>query len=275
MRLGAVAVVHRALSEHLHDEGVVLGGGRVVAQLGVLDHHVAHVDAEAGDAPVPPEAQDVVEGVAHLFGPPVEVGLLGEEVVQEVLPRRGVECPGRAAEGADPVVRLGPVGLGVGPHVPVAPRRVGGGARLHEPGVAVAGVVGDEVEEHLDAGLARRGDDLVEVVHGAVLGQHGAVVGDVVAPVGVGRRHDRAQPQRVDAQPGQVVEPAEQASQVSDAVVVAVGERAHVDLVEHRPPPPPRRVTGIGGPPGTRCRHGSLSCFGTRGSMRGDAPVSP
>ncbi len=61
--LGTVAVVDRTLAEHLHDEGVVLGGGRVVAQRRVLHHHVADVDAEAGHAAVPPEAHDVVEGV--------------------------------------------------------------------------------------------------------------------------------------------------------------------------------------------------------------------
>ena len=237
--LGPVAAVDRPLAEHLHDERVGLGGGRVVAELGVLDHHVADVDAEAGHAAVPPEAHDVVEGAAHAVVPPVQVGLLGEEVVQVVLPRRRVEGPRRAAEAAHPVVGGRAVGLGVGPHVPVASGPVDRRARLHEPPVVVARVVGDEVEQHLDADPARRRDDLVEVVHGPVLGEHGAVVGDVVAPVGVGRRHNRAQPQAVDPQPGQMVEAAEQPRQVADAVVVAVGERAHVHLVEQGAAPPP------------------------------------
>ncbi len=51
--LGPVAVVDGTLAEHLHDEGVVLGGGRVVAQRRVLHHHVAHVDAEARPRPGP------------------------------------------------------------------------------------------------------------------------------------------------------------------------------------------------------------------------------
>ena len=60
--LGPVGVVHAALAEHLRLEVVVLGRRRVVAQLGVLDDHVADVNAEAGHPPVGPEAEDVVEG---------------------------------------------------------------------------------------------------------------------------------------------------------------------------------------------------------------------
>ena len=45
------------------------------------------------------------------------------------------------------------------------------------------------------------GDQPVEVVERAEVGVDGAVVGDVVAPVGVGRDGDRAQPDAVDAQP--------------------------------------------------------------------------
>ena len=125
VHLGPIAVVDRPLAEELGVEGVVVGRGRVVAELRVLDDDVAHVDAEAGHAPVEPEAEDAVELVAHLVVPPVEIGLLGEVVVEVVLTGGVVERPGRAAEAADPVVRRRAVGLGVGPDVPVA---VGGRA---------------------------------------------------------------------------------------------------------------------------------------------------
>ena len=75
VHLGPARVVDAAQPAHLHPPVVVLGGGRVVAQVAVLDDRVAHVDAEAGDAAVEPEAQDVVERVADVFVPPVEVGL--------------------------------------------------------------------------------------------------------------------------------------------------------------------------------------------------------
>ena len=54
--------------------------------------------------------------------------------------------------------------------------------------------------------LAGLGDQPVEVVHRPEVGLDGAVVGHVVAPVGVGRDGDRAQPDPVDPQPLEMVE---------------------------------------------------------------------
>ena len=121
--LGPVGVVHRPLPEELLLEGVLRGGRRVVPQLRVLDDDVAHVDAEAGHSPVEPEGQDRVEGGPDVLVPPVEVGLLDQMVVEVVLPGVLVERPGRSAEAGHPVVGRRSVGLGVGPHVPVAMRR--------------------------------------------------------------------------------------------------------------------------------------------------------
>jgi hypothetical protein len=42
---------------------------------------VHDVDPKAGHAAVEPEAEDAVELCAYLLVPPVEVGLVGEEVV--------------------------------------------------------------------------------------------------------------------------------------------------------------------------------------------------
>ena len=53
--LGSVPVVDGSLPEELHVEVVVLGGGRVVPQLGVFDDDVADVDPESGHPPVEPE----------------------------------------------------------------------------------------------------------------------------------------------------------------------------------------------------------------------------
>ena len=149
--LGPVGVVDGAQAHELLVERVVLGGRRVVAQLLVLDHHVAHVDPEPRHAAVPPEAHDVVELAPHLLVPPVQVGLGRLEVVQEVLAAGLVELPGRAAEDADPVVGQPAVGLGVGPDVVVAVGRVPPAQRVDEPGVLIAGVVGHQVHQDADA----------------------------------------------------------------------------------------------------------------------------
>ena len=75
---------------------------RVVAQLAVLDDAVRDVDAPAGDPAVEPEAQDLVERLAHLLAPPVEVGLGRQEVVQVELARRPrrASTPGRRTSSA-------------------------------------------------------------------------------------------------------------------------------------------------------------------------------
>ncbi len=212
-----------------------------------------------------PEAEDAVEGVAHLVVPPVEIGLLLKVVVEVVLAGRLVERPPGAAEAADPVVGRVPALGAVGPHVPVP---MGGGARrtgVDEPGVLVAGVVGHDVHEHPDAALPRRRDEAVEVVERAELRGDGAEVRDVVAPVRIGRDGDRREPDAVDAEPLQVVEVLDDAGDVAHAVGVAVGEGPRVDLVQDGRLPP--RLVGrrhASGPtvPTTAARQGERSSIG-------------
>ena len=105
MHLGPFHVVDVSLAVCLNMRRVLCRRDRVIAQLAVLDDAVCYIDAEAGHTAIEPEAIDVIEGVAHLRIPPVEVGLLGEKVMQVVLAGPGVERPGRAAEDAEPVVR--------------------------------------------------------------------------------------------------------------------------------------------------------------------------
>jgi hypothetical protein len=49
---------------------------------------------------------------------------------------------------------------------------------------------------------------------------------------------DRREPERVDAEPGEIVELADDAAKVADPVAVRVREGAHVDLVDDRFAPP-------------------------------------
>jgi hypothetical protein len=65
-----------------------------------------------------------------------------------------------------------------------------------------------------------------------------AVVGHIVAVVGHGAGVDRADPEQVDAQVGQVIQPLDDAGQVADAVAVAVLEAARIDFVDDGVVPP-------------------------------------
>ncbi len=110
--------------------------------------------------------------------------------------------------------------------------------RVREPGMLLAGVVGHNVHEDVDAAPARLGDEPVEVVHGAELGRDGAEVRHVVAPVGVGGHGDRREPDAVHAEPCQMVEVLGDARDVTDAVGVAVSEGTWIDLVQDAGLPP-------------------------------------
>src|ERR1700738_5453075 len=111
------------------------------------------VDPESGDTAVEPEAIDVVEGIADRWVPPVEVRLLGEEIMQIVLARVRVERPRRPPEGAQPVVRRIAIRLGIGPDIPIAVCRAARGSGIAEPRVPIAAVIRHDVEHDLDVAL--------------------------------------------------------------------------------------------------------------------------
>jgi hypothetical protein len=67
---------------------------------------------------------------------------------------------------------------------------------------------------------------------------HVRVVGDVVAPVRIRRRERRVEPDAVDAEPLEIVEPIDNAAQVADPVAVRVGEAPRIDLVQDAVLPP-------------------------------------
>lgn len=162
------------------------GDQRVVAQGGILQDLVDHVDPEAVHAPVEPEAQHVVHGGHELRVAPVQVRLLDQVRVQVALARGRVGLPRGAAEGREPVVRRRAVGLRVAPHVPVALRALAAAPRRDEPRVLARGVGGHPVEDHPDPPRVGVGEQAIEVLEAAEQGVDVAVVGHVVAEVGLG-----------------------------------------------------------------------------------------
>ena len=99
----------------------------------------------------------------------------------------------------------------------------------------VGGVVHDQVGDDAQAPLVGLLHQLDRVGQVAVLGQDGPEVADVVAAVAERRLVEGQQPQAVDAEPLEIVELGGDAGQVAGAVVVAVEEAAHQDLVEDGP----------------------------------------
>jgi len=99
-------------------------------------------------------------------------------------------------------------------------------------------VVGHQVDDEAQAELGRAGAQGVEVRQRAEERVDVGVVGDVVAGVGLGRRVERRQPDGVDAELDEGVEPGRDAGEVAHPVAVAVGEGARVDLVDDGGAPP-------------------------------------
>ena len=268
--------------------GVVPGGGtrvrvegaapglRVDADVGqrhVLGHRDRHVDAEAVDAAVEPEPQDRVELRPDALVAPVPVRLRHVEQVQVPLPGRPVGVgdarPGVAAEHRGPVVgRLVAVRpLAVAEDEQVALGRAGfGGEGGLEPRMLPGAVVRHEVDEHAQAELVGARDELVGLGERAEVGGDVAVVGDVVAAVQQRRRVPRADPDGVHAEGREVRQPVDHPADVARPVAVRVGERARVDLVDHRAAPP----VGVGEPraPLGGGRGDRVSCGGRRRRSR-------
>ena len=171
-----------------------------------------HVDPEAVDAAPEPEAQHVAHGGAHRRIGPVEVRLLLQERVEVELPRRRVPLPGTAAERGHVPVRRGAVRradrarrtsrASVTAATSATPRTRDAGRRCgwaRSPAAASCRVRAAKPLRPVEVGEAA--EERVDV----------RVVGDVVAEVGHRRAEDRRQPDRVDAQPLEVVQAVEDA----------------------------------------------------------------
>ena len=113
-----------------------------------------------------------------------------------------------------------------------------GGKGLLEPGVRVGEVVRNDVEQDAETEVVGLADHRLGLGDGAEQRLDRAEVRDVVAPVLHRGRVPRGDPQRIDAEVGEVAQARPQALDIADAVSVAVGEAADVDLVDDGAPPP-------------------------------------
>src|SRR5439155_27236600 len=123
-----------------HVRRIIFRCHRVVPKLPVFDDAVGDVDSKAGDAAVEPEPIDLIEDSCDFGIPPIEVRLLGLEVVEVVLAGPFVERPGWTTEGAELVIWIASIGFWVGPDVPIAIPDSASIAVVDKAGIALAGV---------------------------------------------------------------------------------------------------------------------------------------
>ena len=120
------------------------------------------------------------------------------------------------------------------PYIPVAVfrRRVASG--FLEPWVFVGGVIDDQINQDAHAPLLRTVREFDKVAQRPEARIDVVVVGDVITGVAVGRSLERHQPDRGDAQPMQIIEPACQALEVADTVSVRIHERLDGEAINDR-----------------------------------------
>ena len=92
-------------------------------------------------------------------------------------------------------------------------------------------MVQHQVKDDANAATMRAVQELPEVVERAVFRGHIGVIGDVIAAIELRRGIMRGQPDRIDPQLSEIVEPLDYPAQIADAVAVAIGKAARIDLV--------------------------------------------
>ena len=228
------------------------------------------VHAETVDTTVEPPVHHLVDRLTHLRVLPVEVRLLRGILVEEILAALGVILPCGTAEIRAPTVRFGTrrarlmAGTGGTPPIPVGVRVVLVAARL-EPRVLVGSMVDDQIHHDFQTALMRLGKQFIHIVKRAEHRIYALVIRDIVAVVILRGLVDRAQPQHINAQVGEIIQAAGDALDIAEAIAIGVLEATRVNLVHHGVRPPRAGGRPIRADTGGKGRtieigHGKLLC---------------
>src|SRR2546427_3506618 len=210
----------------------------IVTQLRIFEERIYSIETEAGHTAVVPPCGDIEHGLFHGCIPPIQVRLLRIEEVVIPLPSFAVEFPCRTAESRKPIVGWAFRSLTIAPHIPVAIVRGAGRFRIKKPFVLVRGVVHHEIQDDANVPGFALTRHAIEIREGAVHRIDVLIVGNIVAKIYLWRREARSQPDSVHTELFQVVEFRADAFEIPDAVVIAVGIAARINLVKNSVLPP-------------------------------------
>ena len=178
-----------------------------------LDQVGHGVEPQPVDAEFEPEAHHAQHRLEHLRIVEIEVGLVRVEAVPVIGAGDRIPGPVRALGIEEDDARAGVFLVGVRPDVEIAPRRSRLGAwraRWNQGCWSEVWLITSSVMTRMPRAM-RRANEMAEVGHRAVVGMHVAIVADVVAVIEPRRGIERQQPDRVDAEIGDVVELGDQA----------------------------------------------------------------
>ena len=211
---------------------LLTGRHRPVRHVVRLGNRADLIHAEAVHALVAPPCHHAVHVVAQFRILPVQIGLLRREQVQIVHVCFRVKLPRRSAEARTPVVRRASVLFRFAPDVVVAIRVILALPTLHEPRMLVGRVVDNQVHHDANATPMRLLKQLIEIRHRAEFRLNRLIIADVIAVIDVRGLVHRRQPNHINAQLLQVVQPRRHALQIADAVAVCIHEAARIDLID-------------------------------------------
>ncbi|WXB15978.1 hypothetical protein LZC94_01620 [Pendulispora albinea] len=188
-----------------------LGVRGLVAQARVLGQDGRGVDAKSVHPAPEPKAHGVVDGRANIGLAQVQVGLAAQKGVVEKLLAPRLPLPRAPAEPAYPIVGRAAIGPRVRPDVPIVPRVRARRSALDEPRVRIGRVVRYEVEDEPNPAAVELFEHPVEVAERAEDGVDIRVICNIVPEVDHRRWVDGPEPNGVDPEPRQVIEPRQQA----------------------------------------------------------------
>src|SRR5258708_1154888 len=206
-----------------------IGCRRIVPKLRVMHRKIDRIDPKAVDAAIEPEARDIQKHVLNLSIMDIEVGLLRQEVVEVILAAPGIPGPSRTTEDRLPIVGRRPVGLGIGPDVPVGLRIVSIRPALVKPGMLVAAVRIDLVDDYLQPELMRPSNERIQVCERAEYRIDSAIIGYVIAKVAHRRGEEGRQPHRIAIERGNITEASADGQKSAHAIAIAVHKAAWID----------------------------------------------
>ncbi len=224
-----VDVVAQLLKKRVRLRQVLAIGPRPLEQIGhgVQPHPV--------DSQTQPVIAHVEHGLADQRVVEIQIGLMRIKTVPVIGLGQRVPSPVRHFEILEDDPRVLVLFRRVAPDVKISLRTAGRGPSSPlKPGMLIRGVIDHQFGDHAQTAGMRLADEHPKIAQRAVHRIDMHVIGDVIAVVPQGRRIKRQQPQRSDAQLLQIVEFLRQAGKIAHAVVVAVEERANMELIDYR-----------------------------------------
>ena len=97
----------------------------------------------------------------------------------------------------------------------------------------IRGVIDDEVDDDADAALPAAMGELDEIAERAVARVDAVIVGNIVAVVLAGRGLERHQPDRGDAKAMQIIQPAQQSLEITNAIAIGIHIGADRQAIEY------------------------------------------